>query len=105
MSTLLILLSLGQGYHHPPGPGYHNPPPLEDRRPRRSTPIQEPTLLATSVCLVSSYTMSCDTMGPHAPYIRTPNPHTPVKPRGSALIPLVTPRPLPNRQYLLLLAL
>jgi hypothetical protein len=21
------------------GPGYHNPPPLEDRRPRRSTPI------------------------------------------------------------------
>jgi hypothetical protein len=23
MSTLLILLSLGLGYHHPPGPGYH----------------------------------------------------------------------------------
>jgi hypothetical protein len=27
----------------------------------------------------------------HAPYTQTPNPHTPVKPRGSALIPLVTP--------------
>jgi hypothetical protein len=38
MSTLLILLNLGLGYHHPLGPGYHNPPPLEDRRPRRSTP-------------------------------------------------------------------
>jgi hypothetical protein len=23
MSTLLILLTLGPGYHHPPGPGYH----------------------------------------------------------------------------------
>jgi hypothetical protein len=23
MSTLLILLSLGPGYHHPPGLGYH----------------------------------------------------------------------------------
>jgi hypothetical protein len=30
----------------------------------------------------------------HAPYTRTPNPHTPVKPRGSPLIPLVTPRPI-----------
>jgi hypothetical protein len=24
MNTLLILLSLGLGYHHPLGPGYHN---------------------------------------------------------------------------------
>jgi hypothetical protein len=32
----------------------------------------------------------------HAPYTRTPSPHTPVKPRGSALIPLVTPRPIPG---------
>jgi hypothetical protein len=32
----------------------------------------------------------------HAPYTRTPNPHTPVKPRGSALIPLVTPRLIPG---------
>jgi hypothetical protein len=55
MSTLLILLSIGPGYHHPLGPGYHNPPPLEDQRPRRSTPSQKPPLLATSVCLESSY--------------------------------------------------
>jgi hypothetical protein len=32
----------------------------------------------------------------HAPYTRPPSPHTPVKPRGSALIPLVTPRPIPG---------
>src|SRR6266540_2586430 len=30
----------------------------------------------------------------HAPYVRASSPHTPVKPRGSALIPFVTPRPL-----------
>jgi hypothetical protein len=34
------------------------------------------------------------TMGQHAPYTRTPNSHTPVKLRGSALVPLVTPRPI-----------
>jgi hypothetical protein len=81
------------------GLGYHNPPPLEDRRPRWSIPIQEPPLLATSVCLVSSYAMSCDHSGPicairHIP--EPPNPHTLVKPRGSALIPLVTPHPIPG---------
>jgi hypothetical protein len=91
MDTLLILLSLG--------PGYHNPSPLEDRRPRRSTPILKPPLLATYVCLVSSYVMPCDHSGPtcdmrHIP--KPPIPHTPVKPRGSALIPLVTPRPIPG---------
>jgi hypothetical protein len=32
----------------------------------------------------------------HAPYTQTLNPHTLVKPRGSALIPLVTPRPIPG---------
>jgi hypothetical protein len=32
----------------------------------------------------------------HAPYTQTPNPHTPVKPRGSVLIPPVTPRPIPG---------
>jgi hypothetical protein len=38
------------------------------------------------------------TPDPHAPCIIYPNlnPHTPVKPRGSALIPLVTPRPIPR---------
>jgi hypothetical protein len=30
----------------------------------------------------------------HASYTRTPNPHMPMKPRGSALIPLVTPCPI-----------
>jgi hypothetical protein len=30
----------------------------------------------------------------HAPYTRTPNPHTPMKQQGSALIPLVTPHPI-----------
>ena len=43
--------------------------------------------------------MPCDHSGPtcsmrHIP--EPPNPHTPVKPRGSALIPLVTPRPIPG---------
>jgi hypothetical protein len=32
----------------------------------------------------------------HVSYTRTPNPHTLVKPRGSALLPLVTPRPIPG---------
>jgi hypothetical protein len=85
------------------GPGYHNPPPLEDRRPHQSTPIQEPPLLAMSVCLVSSYAMPCDHSGPtcamcHIP--KPPSPHTPMKPRGSALIPLVTPRPIPGSAVL-----
>jgi hypothetical protein len=114
MITLLILLSLGPGIPSQ-GLGYHNPPRLEDRRPRRSTPIQEPPLLATSMCLVSSYAMPCDHFGPtcamrHIP--EPPSPHTPVKPRGLTLIPLVTPRPIPgpvvltpDRWYLLLAAL
>jgi hypothetical protein len=51
------------------------------------------------MCLVSSYAMPCDHSGPtcatrHIP--EPPSPHTPVKPRGSALIPLVTPRPIPG---------
>jgi hypothetical protein len=32
----------------------------------------------------------------HEPYTRTPNPHTLVKPQGSALIPFLTPRPIPR---------
>jgi hypothetical protein len=73
--------------------------PLEDRRPCRSTLIQGPPLLAMYVCLVSSYDMPCDHSGPtcimcHIP--EPPNPHTPVKPRGLALIPLVTPYPIPG---------
>jgi hypothetical protein len=85
------------------GPGYHNSPPLEDRRPFRSTPIQEPPLLAKSVWLVLSYDMPCDHFGPtcamrHIP--KPPSPHTPMKPRGSALIPLVTPYPIPGSTIL-----
>jgi hypothetical protein len=103
MDTLLIILSLGPGNHHPRGQDITIHPPLEDQRPCWSTPIQEPPLLATSVCLVSSYVMPCDHFGPtcamrHIP--EPPNPHTPVKPRGSALIPLVTPRPIPGAAVL-----
>jgi hypothetical protein len=63
LSTLLILLSLGPGYHHPLGLDItiH---PLEDQRPRQSTLSQEPPLLATYVCPVSSYDMPCDHSGP-----------------------------------------
>jgi hypothetical protein len=35
-STLLTLLSLGPGYHHPPGPGYHN-------HQERATSARRPT--------------------------------------------------------------
>ena len=43
--------------------------------------------------------MPCDHSGPtcamrHIP--EPPSPHTPVKPRGSVLIPFVTPRPIPG---------
>jgi hypothetical protein len=98
MSTLLILLSLEPGYPIP-GARISQSTPLEDRRPRRSTPIQEHLLLATSMCLVSSYAMPCDhamltCVMRHIP--EPPSPHTPVKPRGSALIPLVIPRPIPG---------
>jgi hypothetical protein len=55
-----IILSLKPGYHNPTGLGYHNPPLLDDRRPRRSTPSHEPSLLVTFVCLVLSYGMPCD---------------------------------------------
>jgi hypothetical protein len=98
MITLLILLSLRPGYPIP-GARISQSTPLEDRRPRRSIPIQEPPLLAMSVCLVSSYAMPCDHFGSTCAMRHIPepsNPHTPVKPRGSALIPLVTPHPIPG---------
>jgi hypothetical protein len=99
MDTLLILLSLGPGHQHPKGQDITIHPLIEDLRPRRSTSIQEPPLLATSVCLVSPYAMSCDHSRPTCAMRHIPEPtrpHTPVKPRGSALIPLVTPRPIPK---------
>jgi hypothetical protein len=62
------------------GPRYHNPPPLEDRRPRRATPIQEPPLLATSVCLVLSYAMPCDHSRPTCAMRHIPEPLTHTRP-------------------------
>jgi hypothetical protein len=47
MSILSILLS--------PGPGCHTLTPLEDRRPRRSAPVQELPLLDTSMRPVSAH--------------------------------------------------
>jgi hypothetical protein len=73
MITLLILLSLGPG-HPSLGAGISQSIPLEDRRPRRSTPIQEPPLLATSVCLVSSYAMPCDHSRPTCAMHHIPEP-------------------------------
>jgi hypothetical protein len=105
MTTLLILLSLGPGYHHPPGPRYHNPPPLEGRCPRRSTPRQK--LLSLPRLCVQCHHMPCHvtTPSPHTSYAQTPSTHTPMKLRGSSLIPFVTPCPLSNQWYLLLAAL
>jgi hypothetical protein len=75
MDTLLILLSLGPEYHHPRGQDITIHPL---RRPTSSliNPIQEPPLLATSMCLVSSYAMPCHvtTLDPHAPCTIYPNP-------------------------------
>jgi hypothetical protein len=103
MITLLIILSLGPGNHHPRGQDMTIHPCLEDRRPRRSTSIQKSPLLTTSVCLVSSYVMPCDHSGPTYAMRHIPeplSPHTPVKPRGSVLIPLVTPSPIPESAVL-----
>jgi hypothetical protein len=75
MITLLILLSLGPGYPIP-GARISQSTPLEDRRPRRSTPIQGPPLLATFVCLVSSYAMPCDHSGPTSAMRHIPKPLT-----------------------------
>jgi hypothetical protein len=81
MSILSILLS--------PRPGCHTLTPLEDRRPHQSTPVQELPLLDTSMHPVPAHVP-----GPH---VCAPDPHTPMLPQGSALIPNVTPRPLPGR--------
>jgi hypothetical protein len=82
-----------------PGARIHNTPPLEEQSPRQSTPIQEPPVLATSMCQVSSYAMPCDHSEPTCAMhhiLELPSPHTPVKPQGSVLIPLVTPRAIPG---------
>jgi hypothetical protein len=93
MDTLLILLSLGLGYNHPRGQDITIHPL---RRPTFSSVNPNPgTSPLDHVCMSS--VIICHVMWPlrahmrHAPYTRTPNPHTSVKPRGLALIPLVTP--------------
>jgi hypothetical protein len=51
------------------------------------------------MCLVSSYVMPCDHSRPTCAMHHIPEPHSthaPVKHRGSALIPLVTPQPIPK---------
>jgi hypothetical protein len=75
MDTLLILLSLGPEYHHPRGQDITIHPL---RRPTSSSvnPIQEPPLLATFVCLVSSYAMSCDHSRPTCAMRHIPEPLT-----------------------------
>jgi hypothetical protein len=91
--------------------------PLEDRRPHRSTPSQECPLLITSVHPVSSIrTILCPSQRTHKSCVRThvSNPYavvsfstdsyTPVKPRGLALIPFITPQPPRVWQSLLLSA-
>jgi hypothetical protein len=93
MSILLILLRLGSKYHHPLGSRNHNPPPLEDWCPRRSTPSQEPPLGHVCMSSVVICYVMWQLQGPHTPYTRTPSPHMPMKPRGSAMILFVTPRP------------
>jgi hypothetical protein len=80
MDTLLILLSLGLGYHHPRARISQSTPPLEDRCPRRSTPIQKPPLLAMFMCLVSSYAMPCDHSGPTCAMRHIPEPLTHTRP-------------------------
>jgi hypothetical protein len=98
MDTLSILLSLGPGYHHPRGQDITIHPL---RIPTSSSVNPNPrTSPLSHVCVYSViifYTMwPLRTHMRHAPCTRTPNPHTPVKPRGSAMIPLVTPRPIPG---------
>jgi hypothetical protein len=97
MSILLILLS--------PWPGCHTLTPLEDRRPCRSTLVQELPLLVTSMYPVPTHVprraipswtrpcIQCRPMCHDGPHVCTPDPHMPVLPRGSALIPNVKPQP------------
>jgi hypothetical protein len=82
MDTLLILLSLGPGNHHPRGQDITIHPL---RRPTSSSVNPNPgtSPLSHVYVLVSSYAIPCDHSGPtcamcHIP--EPPNPHTTVKP-------------------------
>jgi hypothetical protein len=94
INTLLILLSLRLGYHHPRGQDITIHPLI---KPTSSSVNPNPGTSPLSHVCVSSVVI-CHAKWPfwahmrHAPYIWIPNPLTAVKPRGLALIPLVTPR-------------
>jgi hypothetical protein len=98
MDTLLILLSLGPGNHHPRGQDITIHP---RKKPTSSSVNPNPGTSPLSHVCVSSVVI-CHAMDHSRPTCvmhhipEPPNPHTPVKPRGSALIPLVTPRPIPG---------
>jgi hypothetical protein len=104
MNTLLFLLSLS---HDPSGQDttIH---PLR-RLSSSSVNPKQGTFPLGHICVSS--VVICHVMWPlqahiqHVSYTRTPSPYTPVKLRGSALIPFVTPRPLLDRWYLLLAVL
>jgi hypothetical protein len=93
MDTLLILLNLRPEYHHSRGQDITNHP-LSLRRPTFLSINPNPGTSPLSHVCVNSVII-CHAMWPlwthmrHPPYTRTPNPHTPVKLQGSALI--VTP--------------
>jgi hypothetical protein len=98
MDTLLILLSLGLENQHPRGQDITIHPL---RRPASLSVNPNPGISHLGhVCMSSA--VICHTMWPlwahmrHVPYTQTPSPHTLVKPRGSILIPLVTPRSIPG---------
>jgi hypothetical protein len=79
MSTLLILLNLRPGYHHPRGQDITIHPL---RRPMSSSvnPNPETSPLAMSVCLVLSYDMPCDHSRPTCAMHHIPEPLTHTRP-------------------------
>jgi hypothetical protein len=78
MSILSIILS--------PRSGCHTLTPSEDRRPRRSTrPTPGTPPLGACLCI------QCQPMFHDGPHAHAPDPHTPMLPQGSALIPNLTP--------------
>jgi hypothetical protein len=75
MSTVLIILSLGLGYHHPLRSGYHKFTIHPIRRSTSSSvhPSQKPPH-CPRLCPVSSYAMTCDHSGPTCPMRHMPEP-------------------------------
>jgi hypothetical protein len=98
MDTLLILLRLGPWHHHPSGQDITIHPlrrltsSLVNPNPKTS-PLSHVCVSSVVICHVMC---SLWAHMRHAPILEPPSPHTPVKPRGSVLITLVTPRPIPR---------